>query len=176
MVCGDVPFQKDQQILENKVSFDGVVLTRECKNLIRWCLQFSPGNRPSLDAIMRHPWITPTECSSGPFDDSSDEDITGGGMGIDSTRMSLGGGCMDDLVIRVSEPTDSAEEADEDYRGAFSSQLAQSIDRLSVFSLDARGQESGGSTGEDHFSSEDAYDEDHQIVPSSRMSLVLHGL
>lgn len=171
MVCGDVPFQKDNQILENKVSFDGVALTRECKDLIRWCLQFYPGNRPTLDGVMRHPWITSTSFTQ--FEDFVDDDIVGPG-GIDGNRMSLGGECMANLI--GSAPTDSAEEADEEYRGGFSSQLAQSINSLSVFTLDARGQESGGSTGENHFSSGDADDGDHQIVRSSRMGLALQGL
>lgn len=58
MVCGDIPFEMDDQILDTKVSFRGINLSRECRGLIQCCLQFLPKNRPSLDEILRHDWMT----------------------------------------------------------------------------------------------------------------------
>lgn len=58
MVCGDIPFEVDDQILDNKVSFRGNNLSRECRALIQSCLQFLPKNRPSLEEILRHDWMT----------------------------------------------------------------------------------------------------------------------
>jgi len=63
MVCGDIPFEVDDQILDNKLSFRGKNLTHECKDLIQMCLQFLPRNRPSLQKMLQHRWITESTSS-----------------------------------------------------------------------------------------------------------------
>lgn len=56
MVCGDIPFDRDDQILQAKVVFSRD-LSNEVKDLIARCLSELPSERPSLDDILIHPWI-----------------------------------------------------------------------------------------------------------------------
>ncbi|KAF2368477.1 Protein kinase domain [Trinorchestia longiramus] len=64
MVCGDIPFEVDNQILDNQISFRGLNISQECQKLIYQCLQFLPKNRPSLEKILRHEWLQDTDSGS----------------------------------------------------------------------------------------------------------------
>lgn len=57
MLCGDVPFEKDEQIVEACPQFRGN-LSPEARDLVLRCLALRPSARPSLDDIRRHPWLT----------------------------------------------------------------------------------------------------------------------
>jgi len=56
MVCGDVPFEKDEDIETCNLRFNKPV-SQECEDLIRALLQIRPADRPSLEQVMVHPWI-----------------------------------------------------------------------------------------------------------------------
>jgi len=57
MVCGDVPFEDDQQIITADVKFYRP-LSNDVKNLIRTCLDVNQLQRPSLCEILSHPWLS----------------------------------------------------------------------------------------------------------------------
>ncbi|CAG0920884.1 unnamed protein product [Notodromas monacha] len=56
MVCGDIPFEKDNEILNAQVSFR-TALSAECKDLIRRCLCILPRDRMTLEEMLTHPWM-----------------------------------------------------------------------------------------------------------------------
>ncbi|XP_036439778.1 serine/threonine-protein kinase pim-2-like [Colossoma macropomum] len=56
MVCGHLPFANKIETMVGIFNFkDG--LSKECRNLISWCLQWFPSKRPSLQQIKQHEWL-----------------------------------------------------------------------------------------------------------------------
>ncbi|KAM6151438.1 serine/threonine-protein kinase pim-2 [Rhynchocyon petersi] len=56
MVCGDIPFERDQEILEAELHFPDHV-SPDCRALILRCLAPEPSARPSLEEILLDPWM-----------------------------------------------------------------------------------------------------------------------
>ena len=56
MVCGDIPFEKDEQICNPELTFRRSLST-ECQDLIRSCLRIRPQDRITLDAVLQHTWL-----------------------------------------------------------------------------------------------------------------------
>lgn len=71
MVCGNIPFEQDEQIVSAVISFRGPrPISRQCQDLIFHLLEYRPSDRPSLEQILLHPWfhpeveVTPVEVNS----------------------------------------------------------------------------------------------------------------
>jgi len=56
MVCGDIPFEKDEQICNAEIRFRKSV-SNECADLVKRCLKIVPNERISLEDILHHPWM-----------------------------------------------------------------------------------------------------------------------
>ena len=56
MVCGDIPFEKDEEICKAEIIFRKEV-SNECKDLILSCLTVKQEDRICLENILSHPWL-----------------------------------------------------------------------------------------------------------------------
>ncbi len=56
MLCGDIPYDRDDQICSGDVKFRRKV-SPEAEELIRGCLKFEASLRPSLLEITQHAWM-----------------------------------------------------------------------------------------------------------------------
>ena len=64
MVCGDIPFEADEAICKAQLNFTRSI-TSDCEDLIRACLKIRPQDRPSLNAILNHPWLLASATADG---------------------------------------------------------------------------------------------------------------
>ena len=58
MICGDIPYETDEQILSRSlVWYDQLGLSQEVKNLVVSCLKHDMSTRITLQEIKDHPWM-----------------------------------------------------------------------------------------------------------------------
>ncbi|XP_047667184.1 uncharacterized protein LOC113647731 isoform X2 [Tachysurus fulvidraco] len=56
LVSGDLPFYCDEEIIDSFLPFVRG-LSKECYNLLMWCLDLIPEDRPTLEEILSHDWL-----------------------------------------------------------------------------------------------------------------------
>jgi len=56
MVCGDIPFESDEQICSAELRFR-YRISEDCKDLVRQCIKVDVDERIKLDDIPGHPWL-----------------------------------------------------------------------------------------------------------------------
>jgi len=65
LLCGDVPFETDQQIREGTIPWrTDLDLPDQAKDLVKQCLSADPAKRLSLAGVEQHPWLK-TSSKSG---------------------------------------------------------------------------------------------------------------
>ncbi|XP_062395680.1 serine/threonine-protein kinase pim-1-like [Sardina pilchardus] len=57
LVCGDLPFESREETILNQPKFT-VALSKECHDLISWCTSTDPFERPVLEDILKHDWLS----------------------------------------------------------------------------------------------------------------------
>lgn len=59
LVCGDIPFEQDEQIVKAELDFKGCKgkVSLEVQDLIQKCLSIRPSERPSVEELLEHPWL-----------------------------------------------------------------------------------------------------------------------
>ncbi|XP_058246877.1 serine/threonine-protein kinase pim-1-like [Hemibagrus wyckioides] len=57
LLCGNCPFRSLQDLQEGHLKLSSN-LSRECFELIMWCLELTPETRPTFDDLARHEWFT----------------------------------------------------------------------------------------------------------------------
>lgn len=64
MVCGDIPFEQDEQIVKAEVEFKNCKgkISAEAQDLIQRCLSIRPSDRPLVEEILDHPWLRDAAC------------------------------------------------------------------------------------------------------------------
>ena len=62
MVCGDIPFESDEQICSAELRFR-YRISEPCKDLVRRCIKVDVAERMNLEEILHHPWMTQHEKS-----------------------------------------------------------------------------------------------------------------
>jgi len=63
MICGDIPFERDEQIAKAEVRLRKPA-SPEAEELIRQCLHIDPSCRPTLQEVLSHPWMQQTSPSN----------------------------------------------------------------------------------------------------------------
>ena len=67
MLCGDIPFETDSEILSGRpVWWEEVGVSSLARHLVEGCLSREPDHRLGLQEVRRHPWLTKGAGAGGP--------------------------------------------------------------------------------------------------------------
>lgn len=58
MVCGDIPYHNEEDIVRQEPLLWKPKVSKLCRDLVQRCLMYKPEMRCSLDSILIHPWMT----------------------------------------------------------------------------------------------------------------------
>ena len=70
MVCGDIPFERDEEICAADLNWRKEI-SADCVDLIKCCLTVDQNSRISLENILSHPWMEDSTSSSSSSSSSS---------------------------------------------------------------------------------------------------------
>ena len=69
MVCGDIPFESDEQICSAELKFR-YRLSEQCRDLVKSCITVDQSERIKLENILHHPWMRDDAVESAVIRDS----------------------------------------------------------------------------------------------------------
>jgi serine/threonine protein kinase len=72
MVCGDIPFENDEQICLAKLEFRNQI-SSSCEDLVRSCLKVKLLDRIDLLDILKHPWMSGQDLHGEEYIDHSEK-------------------------------------------------------------------------------------------------------
>jgi len=75
MVCGDIPFEKDEQICLGELEF-GRQISRSCQDLVKSCLKVNLPDRIDLLEIINHPWMSSENVCGEQYEDNSEQIVS----------------------------------------------------------------------------------------------------
>ena len=76
MLCGDVPYETDQDIREGDIPWrDDIHLSDQVRDLIQKCLSSDPERRLSLSAVINHPWFMAKDSQGQKFFDTHGQKV-----------------------------------------------------------------------------------------------------
>jgi len=81
MVTGDIPFERDDQIVRGRINYRTPV-SSEARDLIGSCLTYDPAHRPTLEEILQHPFMNIHK-----QDSSQSSNLSLNGLATDSAKL-----------------------------------------------------------------------------------------
>ncbi|CAH1783321.1 unnamed protein product [Owenia fusiformis] len=89
MVCGDIPFEQDEQICKADLVFRDPSVSSEVKDLILKCLSLKPSSRPTLDEVLNHRWLKPMDSLGVDMGNMSLNNISRNSSGVSLDERSI---------------------------------------------------------------------------------------